>query len=111
MGNKIHDVSFVRRRIAELRKEKGVTEHKMSLELGKHKSYIQHIMAGRALPSLTQLYAICDYFEVSMQDFFKVKLEHPKLTNRVMETLYELGDDELELVINLIKMLDSKSKT
>ena len=38
--------AFVRDRITELREQKGVSEHRMSLELGKSGSYIRSITNG-----------------------------------------------------------------
>ena len=40
--------AFVRNRITELREQKGVSEHRMSLELGKSGSYIRSITNGRS---------------------------------------------------------------
>lgn len=37
--------AFVRNRITELREQKGVSEHRMSLELGKSGSYIWNFYA------------------------------------------------------------------
>lgn len=44
--------AYVRERITELRMRKNVSEHRMSLELGKSGSYIRGITSGTALPSL-----------------------------------------------------------
>ena len=49
---------FVRRRITELRLEKNISEHKMSLDLDKSGSYIRGITNGVALPSLKELFNI-----------------------------------------------------
>ena len=38
--------AFVRNRITELREQKGISEHRMSLELGKSGSYIRSITNG-----------------------------------------------------------------
>lgn len=46
--------SFIRERITELRIKKGVSEYRMSTDLGHSKSYIQSITSGRALPSLSE---------------------------------------------------------
>ena len=46
---------FIRSRITELRMKKGVSEHKMSLDLDKSGSYIRGITSGTALPSLKEL--------------------------------------------------------
>ena len=43
---------FIRSRITELRMSKAVSEHRMSLDLGKSGSYIRGITSGAALPSL-----------------------------------------------------------
>ena len=59
-GNDYYD--FVRSRITELRLAKGVSEHRMSLDLDKSGSYIRGITSGRALPSLGELFNICAYF-------------------------------------------------
>lgn len=49
---------FIRTRITELRMKKDVSEHRMSLDLGKSGSYIRGITNGMALPSLKELFNI-----------------------------------------------------
>ena len=53
--------AFVRNRITELREQKGVSEHRMSLELGKSGSYIRSIPNGISMPSLRELFNIMEY--------------------------------------------------
>ena len=69
------DEVFVRERITELRMKKGISEYKMSLDLGHSKSYIQSISSGRALPSLTEFLYICDYLGISPKDYAKMQSE------------------------------------
>ena len=64
------DEKFISERITELRLKKDVSEYQMSLDLGKNKSYIQNISSGRSLPSMSQFYEICRYFEITPQEFF-----------------------------------------
>ena len=52
---------FIRSRITELRIEKDVSEHKMSLDLDKSGSYIRGITNGAALPSIKELFNIIAY--------------------------------------------------
>lgn len=61
--------AYVRERITELRMRKNVSEHRMSLELGKSGSYIRGITSGTALPSLRELFNIIAYFDMSPSDF------------------------------------------
>lgn len=62
--------AYVRERITELRMRKNVSEHRMSLELGKSGSYIRGITSGTALPSLRELFNIIAYFDMSPSEFF-----------------------------------------
>ena len=61
---------FLRMRITELRLKKDISEHKMSLELGKSGSYIRSISSGIALPSVRELFNIMDYFDITPTEFF-----------------------------------------
>lgn len=46
--------NFIRERLTQLRMKRNVSEYKMSLDLGHSKSYIQSIVSGRAMPSMTE---------------------------------------------------------
>ena len=61
---------FIRSRITELRIEKDVSEHKMSLDLDKSGSYIRGITNGAALPSIKELFNIIAYIEITPAEFF-----------------------------------------
>ena len=63
------DTTFIRDRITELRLQKGVSEYKMSMDLGHSKSYIQSISSGKSLPSLSEFLYICEYFDISPKAF------------------------------------------
>ena len=64
------ELDYIRQKITDLRIKKGVSEYKMSLDLGHSKSYVQSISSGRALPSLQEFIAICDYFKITPLQFF-----------------------------------------
>ena len=52
---------FVRDRITELREKRGISEHRLSLELGKSGSYIRSITSGATMPSVKELFNIILY--------------------------------------------------
>ena len=54
------DVSYIAKRITELRLARNVSEYQMSLELGQSKSYVQSITSGKNLPSVHHLFNIAD---------------------------------------------------
>lgn len=77
---------FIRDRISILRTKKGISEYKMSLDLGHSKSYVQSISAGRALPSLSEFLYICEYLGVTPKEFFDEETNAPSLS--VSFTIY-----------------------
>lgn len=96
---------YITKRITELRLKKGIAEHRMSLELGHSRSYMQSISSGRALPSLTEFLAICDYLNVSPKDFFDEKNSNPVLIEEIMEKLKNLSDSDLTIILTMINRL------
>ncbi len=97
MANIQYD-DFIRHRITELRIEKDVSEHRMSLDLDKSGSYIRGITSGSALPSLKELFNIISYFEMTPAAFF-APLEDPESKyHQVCERLRRLDERDLDKV-------------
>lgn len=92
---------FIRNRITQLRIAKNVSEYQMSLDLGHSKSYIQGITSGRALPSMNEFISICDYFEITPKDFFDSQIDSPALIQKLLKTVGDLKDGDIELLINI----------
>ena len=101
---KLDYASFLRQRITELRMKRNVSEYQMSLELGQNKNYIQGISSGKALPSMTQFFNICDYFCITPEQFFSDH-DRPELIDAISEGIQELSDADLELLLLLILRL------
>ena len=99
------DIEFVRERITQLRIQKGVSEYKMSYDLGHSRGYINNISSGKTLPSMTEFFAICDYFGISPVEFFDANTRNPKLSQNVALALEQLDEDDLELTLRNIKRL------
>lgn len=93
---KIED--FIRSHITELRIEKGVSEHRMSLDLDKSGSYLRGITSGAALPSLKELFNIIAYFDLSPSEFFAPLDANDTPYKKLCERLRELDDSDLEKV-------------
>ena len=102
------EASFVRERITQLRMAKGVSEYKMSYDLGHSRGYINNISSGKALPSLTELFAICDYFEITPVEFFSETVSNPKLQKAVIADVDRLSEKDLLLIGEIIKRLLEK---
>lgn len=98
---------FVRRRITELRLAKGVSEYDMSYALGHSKSYIQNIVSGHSLPSMDGFFDICDYLEITPQDFFAAADTPKDNTDNLMQQLSDLNLDELISLLEKLKRLSN----
>ena len=81
------EAEFVRERITQLRLQKGVSEYKMSYDLGHSRGYINNISSGKTLPSMTEFFAICDYFEITPIDFFNSDIVCSLSVNTILKVL------------------------
>lgn len=96
------DTKFIRDRITQLRLQKGVSEYKMSYDLGHSRSYIYNISSGKSLPPMAEFLEICAYFEITPSQFFDDSMEKPAMLWTAIEGLEKLDDDDLLLTITNI---------
>ena len=99
------DAEYIVKRITELRLKKGVAEHRMSIELGHSRSYMQSISSGRSLPSMGEFLAICEYLGVTPQDFFDEGNVNPPLLQITIDKLKQLPESDLLLICTFIDRL------
>ena len=99
------DENFIRDRITQLRLRKGVSEYQMSYDLGHSRGYIYNISSGKALPPLKEFLTICDYFEVSPQQFFDESTQNPELIQKAISGMKMLNEDDLLLLLGIINRM------
>ena len=102
------DDRFIAERITALRLKKNVSEYRMSLELGQSKSYVQGITSGKAYPSVKQLYNICDYFGITLAEFFDEETDDPQRMHTVLALAKQLSPADLDRVIDLMGRLSER---
>ena len=95
--------NYVRDRITQLRLKKGVSEYQMSYDLGHSRGYINNISSGKALPSMSEFFAICDYFAITPEEFFNERLQDPVMYKQVLSSLEQLTTEDLLMVFKLIQ--------
>ncbi|MGM9948140.1 helix-turn-helix domain-containing protein [Floccifex sp.] len=96
---------YTRERITSLRQQKGISEYKLSYDLGHSKSYINNITSGKTLPSMSEFFYICNYFNISPKEFFDDKVSNPALISLITEKLVHLSDDNLLFILELLNRL------
>ena len=90
------DETFIRERISQLAAESGKSEKQISRELGRSAGYIQALTSGKSMPSITMLFQLCEYFEVSQRDFFDPVIKYPLTLQNILTCASHLNDDDLE---------------
>ena len=100
------DADFISDRIAKLRTEKNISARDMSLSLGQSQSYINNIETGKALPSMAGFFFICEYLDITPDEFFSKKSNNPVKINELVKSLNTLSDNELDAIINIVKCIN-----
>ena len=99
------DEKFIRDRITELRMKKGVSEYKMSYDLGKSRGYIYNISSGKSLPPMKEFLSICEYLEVTPQQFFDSDTKHPELLQKAIGGMKDLSENDMLMLLGIISRL------
>lgn len=92
-------------RLAKLRTKKGVSSREMSLSIGQNTGYISNIECGKALPSMSVFFFMCEYLQISPSDFFDVENENPEKLRQLIMDLKKLDDEQLDLITAMVKNL------
>lgn len=78
-------------RLSKLRLEKGVSTRDMSLSLGQNPGYINNIENGKALPSMSVFFSICDFLNISPSEFLDIENDNPEKIGEVVDDLKKLN--------------------
>lgn len=92
-------------RLTQLRLKHGVSARDMSLSLGQNSGYINNIECGKALPSMSVFFYICDYFHITPMEFFELENPNPEKISEISENLKLLDDNQLNNISAIIKGL------
>ena len=103
--------AFIAERIAKLRQAKGnVSARDMSLSIGQNVNYINHIENRKTEPSLSGLIFICEYFGLTLHEFFDEENPHPARLKDFIEDVKLLDENELLHLSSFIKEIVTKKK-
>ncbi|MBR2406619.1 MAG: helix-turn-helix transcriptional regulator [Clostridia bacterium] len=97
-----------KKRLIELRMNKGVSARDMSLSIGQSESYINKIENTTALPSMSVFFYICEYLGVTPSEFFDADIKNPVKLKSVIEDLKQLDDKQLDTIAELVKGLKKR---
>lgn len=92
-------------RLAKLRNQKGVSARDMSLSIGQNAGYINNIETGKALPSMSSFFFICEYLDVSPYEFFELDSPCPEELRKLVENLKCLSPRQIENIASIVEGL------
>lgn len=92
-------------RLTQLRMQKGVSARDMSLSLGQSAGYVNNIETGRAMPSMTAFFYICEYLNISPMEFFDFASENPWQNKELGEKIKLLSPQQLDAILTLVEGL------
>lgn len=97
-------------RIAELRKQKGLTQEALAGKMEVSPKYLSSIERGKENPTLNMLIKIADSLEIDLGQIFTfVQIEDPKRRKALMDSLLKNVDDEqLKLAVKVLKVIIGK---
>ena len=89
-------------RLAQLRARKGVSARDMSLSLGQNAGYINNIESGKALPSMSSFFYICEYLNITPSSFFDSETDNPEQLQQLIQKMKKLNEEQLASIENLV---------
>ena len=102
-------LSWIPERIAQLRTQKSISARDMSLSLGQSESYINKIENRRTLPSMTGFLYICEFLDVTPQEFFDAGLPSPQNSKQLLHELQKLTPAQMEHILQVVRDLGEKN--
>lgn len=103
------DEKFIRERITRLRIAAGKSEREMSLDLGHSGSYINSISSGRTIPSMKEFLYICEYLNITPEQFFQVEMKLSPAKRKLISQIDHLSESNTELLSELITRLKDEA--
>jgi transcriptional regulator with XRE-family HTH domain len=96
---------FFVNRLIMLREQKGISARNMSLSIGQNANYINQIESKKALPSMQNFFYICDFLNVTPEEFFATNNKKPEKLNAITENIQLLNEDEFSNLYNFIEAI------
>jgi len=94
---------FFLERLTKLREMKNISAREMSLSIGQNRNYINQIENKKAFPTLQVFFYICEYLQVTPQEFFDEDVEYPIELKALIEDLKKLDANALASVSSVVK--------
>ena len=98
----MYETEFAQR-LAQLRIQKGISARDMSLSIGQNPGYINTIENGKSFPTMTSFFYICEFLNVSPQEFFTTSIDNPSKVRQLMGKVMKLSENQLDALETIVE--------
>ena len=98
-------------RLAQLRTERKLSARDLSLSLGQSAGYINKIENKRSLPSMQVFFYLCEYLQITPEEFFDRNINHPLLLNETLAELEKMDSTQLEHILAISRDINGIKET
>ena len=85
--------------------DRNVSAREMSLALGQSPGYINNIENGANYPSMAVFFYICEYLDVTPEEFFTTENAHPAKVRALAEAAQHLSAEQLDRLTAIAREL------
>jgi transcriptional regulator with XRE-family HTH domain len=96
---------FIGNRILQLCQRKDITVKALSKAIGKSNSYISNVVTNEIKIPAYAVQDICDYFGITMHEFFDESIIAPDLLKTAVDLLLDMEDRDLDALYVLIERM------
>lgn len=90
-------------RIMQLQKQNNLNDHELSRLLGYKANNMNKIINFVSLPRMEKFFELCDFFNISPEEFFRYNDEDPKWTDQTFKRLQNLNEEERKIIDYIIR--------
>jgi transcriptional regulator with XRE-family HTH domain len=103
----VDKIQMIGIRIAEIRKQKGLTQEALAGIMEVSPKYLSSIERGKENPTLNMLVNLADSLEVDLGQIFTfIQIEDPKRRKALLESLLKNADaEQLKLALKILKVV------
>ncbi|MBO0439613.1 helix-turn-helix domain-containing protein [Candidatus Enterococcus ikei] len=94
---------FISKKLSYFRSRKNVSAREMSLAIGQSDNYINSIENERVTPSIQMLYVICDYLDVTVEEFLRETRSKEYYLKEINKRLMGYESEQLEHILLMLK--------
>jgi len=101
------DYSLIGKRVATIRKQKGLTQEKLAEKADISNNYLSHIETSRSIPSIETLISICDALEITPNRLLlgTSDQQNAYLVSDITDKLNQCTEYEKRIIFNLISLM------